>query len=113
MKITKRMKKILLFLLQEEKLVHRERYYKDWEIMSKISAGKHSWNFTHSEKVSHRRTLRIMVELGFLERFKRISNQWLYEYPSYKLTNRGREAALEFEREILDFIKEYQSLVSN
>ena len=115
------MKKILLFLLhpentfqwfKEKKIAFSERdYYEDWQILS-FCAKKPEWYFTHSEVVSYRRTLRIMRKFGLIEGRKRAFSWGIYEYPSYKLTNKGRKIAKDIEKEIRDFMKEYEYLVS-
>jgi len=114
MKVSERMKKVLLFLLHPEKTfpwfrenkfeIFERDYYEEWYILS-FCAKKPVWDFTHSERISYRRTLGIMMELGLI-------NWELPSYhPSYKLTDKGRELAEKIEKEIRDSIKEYEYLV--
>lgn len=116
MKITNRIKKILLFLLHPENTfqwfkenkigIAKRDYYEGWQILS-FCAKKAEWDFTHSEIVSYRRTLRIMVKLGLIEPRK----SGFYIFPSYRLTDKGRRTAMEIEKEIKDLIKEYENLI--
>jgi len=116
MKMTRRMKKILLVLLHPEKVsqlleksniyvsrVERLDYYPEPYIMLFCAKMSSWWDFTHSEVVSYRRTFRIMIELGLIHE--------TYEYRAYKLTAKGRQQAEKIEKDIRDFIKEYESLV--
>lgn len=125
MKMTRRMKKILLVLLHPERAVQwleksdntypstldRLNYYSEPYIML-FCAKRSSWNFTHSEVVSYRRTFRIMKELGLIDErnFHSIFHD-TYEYRACKLTAKGRQQAEKVEKDIRDLIKEYESLV--
>lgn len=117
MKITNRMKKILLFLLHPERafqwfneknisIVEQDRY-RDWQIMSFCSR-REFWKFSRSEEVSYRRTFKILRKLRLIEGRERQVSFGIIEYPSYKLTEKGKELAEKIEKDILQFIKEYE-----
>ena len=107
MKITKRMKKILLFLLHPENKSKwvaenfpwwKHDDYPYWMIMT-FCERKDSSNFTHVERVSYHRTFRILEKHGLIE-------------SGWRLTERGRKMAEKIEKEIRNLLRDYEYLVS-
>jgi len=111
MKITKRMKKILLFLLHPEKVVRR--YDADtiggWPYGRIMSECERKERFQHSEVVSYLRTFRILENLGFIAR-ERVFLNYSRTF-CFSLTAEGRKRAEIIEKEIQDFINEYKDLL--
>jgi hypothetical protein len=120
MKITNRMKKILLFLLHPEKAfqwlnekkisISKEDYYWDWQIMS-FCTRREFWKFSRSEELSYRRTFKILRALGLIEGWERQMSWGVLEGSSYKLTDKGKKLAKRIEKDIREFIKDYEYLV--
>jgi hypothetical protein len=116
MKLSARMKKILLFLLHAEKsfewfrrsgiaiIEEKEGYFGDYNIMCFLENKRFS-DFSRSETVSYRRTFRILEKLGLVKLGE------IYWAHDYKLTYAGKKVAEKVEKEIRDFIKEYENLV--
>jgi len=119
MKITNRMKKILLYLSRPEKayqwflrsangISFPERYYVATTILSFCEKGKPYWDFTHSEKVSYKRTFRILEKLDLVKSMQE------YPHPDetyYELTNNGKKIVEKVEEEIRNIIEEYEDLI--
>jgi len=113
MKLTNRMKKILLFLLHpregsrwfEEARRHvPEAYCSDRWIIASFCERKSDFDFTHSERESYRRTFRILEKHGLLSR---IPEYWA----SYTLTSKGKETAEEIEEELKGLAREFEYLI--
>ena len=122
MKVSKRMKKILLFLLHPENTfewfkenripITESDCYRHWDIMTFCAKKSHFRDFSDSEIVSFNRTFRILKRHGFVERGTLHLPEGIYEYGCYKLTNKGRKIAKDIEKEIRGLMKEYEYLVS-
>jgi hypothetical protein len=69
------------------------------------------WKFNRSEELSFRRTFKILRKLGLIEGWKRQMSWGIAEYPSYKLTDKGKKLAEKIEKDILGFVEEYEHLV--
>lgn len=121
MKLTRRIKKVLLFLLHPKTILpwvaktfpwFIERYPQFIEsnytpyFLIKSFCEKKRWKFAHSENVSYARTFKIMRKLGLIE------DGLFGLYSGCRLTDKGRKLAEEIKKEMNDFIKEYQYLIS-
>jgi hypothetical protein len=116
MKLSARMKKILLFLLHAEKslewfrrsgigiIEEKEGYFGDYNIVCFLENKRFS-DFSRSEMVSYRRTFRILEKLGLV---KLGEIHWARDY---RLTSAGKTIAENIEKEIRNLIKEYENLV--
>jgi len=122
MKLTTRMKKILLFLQHPKKVaewftenletnISRKAYSEEWAIVS-FCEKKFYLNLTRSVKFSYKRTFTI------LERYELVNFTWVISHlhPTYytlnlELTNKGKMIAEKIEGEIRNTIKEYEYLI--
>ncbi|MEA2089198.1 MAG: hypothetical protein U9O89_00335 [Thermoproteota archaeon] len=124
MKLTKRMKKILIFLLHPEKYL--EWFHKNkietlneysttgeelyvWDVHIAAFLENRPTGFSSNERFSYRRTFQILKRLGLVERYVEETG---VVAAKYKLTNEGRKMAEKIEKEIKAFIKEYENIVS-
>ena len=98
MKVTKRMKKILLFLmhpesaskwLEERKIgFSGQEYFTDYQIWAfcenRHVSGANAMVLSLGKEISYKRTFRILKRLGLIE-------SMLGYLPSYRLTNEGEK----------------------
>jgi hypothetical protein len=124
MKLSARMKKILLFLLHAEKsfewfrrsgigIVEEKEGYFDPDAIMCFLENKRFSDFSRSEVISYGRTFKILEKLGLVKLGYSIHGLALTDARAhdYKLTVAGRTIAEKVEKEIRDFIREYENLV--
>ncbi len=116
MKITKRIKKILLILLDPENTFPWVSENFPWamtQLQAAVERGGYPYwiiwsiceskkRLSHSEKISFSRTFRIMINRGLIEEHAGWSD--------YRLTEAGVQKAVQIRKEIRDFIKEFANL---